>query len=314
MRRLTSVAFLIVATLAAAPSRAADVVFPAGSKFGMVPPAGFVASPTGHGFEDVKNRSAVLLVEMAPQSYEEIEKSMNVESLKKQNFAVAFREDVTLKDGKGVLIAGRQIANGVALRKWLMVSTAPGATALVTALVPETAKDAHPDATMRAMLTSIEYRATVPTEEILSILPFNLDDLAGMRPFRVDGPTVFLTDGPKDTTDANEQPLLIVSAAPGGPAEQPQRDNFARNLFSSVPGFDDMRIVSTDVIRLQGVQTHQLMAEAKDAKTHTDMKFVQWLRFGNGAFIRFVGVSRADVWLDAFTKFRAVRDGLGPKQ
>ena len=65
-------------------------------------------------------------------------------------------------------------------------------------------------------------------------------------------------------------------------------------------------MVSSDVIRLSGVQTHQLMAEGKDARTGADVKFVQWLRFGNGAFVRFLGVARSDTWQEAFPRFRTV--------
>ncbi|MGZ5939330.1 MAG: hypothetical protein ACXWLD_04830 [Rhizomicrobium sp.] len=314
MRRAVQVAVLFATIFVAMPARAGDIAFPAGSKFGMAPLAGFITSGNGHGFEDAKNKAAILIVEMPVQSYPEIEKAMTVDALKKQGVAVAFRENVKLKDGKGVLIAGRQVIDGVTLRKWLLLGTSADGAALVTALVPDSAKDVYSDAAMRTMLTSLEYRPTIPPDEILSLLPYKLADLGGMRPFRVEGPIVFLTEGPKDTSDANEQPLLIVSAAPGGPAEQPQRENFARTLFSGVPGFSEMRVVSSDIIRLGGAQTYQLMAEAKDAKTDTNMKFVQWIRFGNGAYIRMVGVSRTENWPDAFTRFRAVRDGLGPKE
>ena len=211
---------------------------------------------------------------MPPQSYPELEKAMTADGLKKQGLAIAFREDVKLKDGKGVLIAGRQIIDGVALRKWLLLANISDGAALVTALVPESAKDTYSDAAVRGMLASVEYRSSIPPDELLSTLPYKVGDLGGMRPFRAEGPIVFLTDGPKDTADANEQPLLIISAAPGGPTEQPQRENFVRTLFADVPGFNGMRIVSSDIIRLGGVQTYQVMAEAKDAKTDTDMKFV----------------------------------------
>ena len=67
------------------------------------------------------------------------------------------------------------------------------------------------------------------------------------------------------------------------------------------------------LLRLDNQQTHEIQAEAKDAKTDTPMKLVQWVRFGGGAFIRFVGVARADAWTQAFPKFRAVRDGVKPR-
>ena len=125
---------------------------------------------------------------------------------------------------------------------------------------------------------------------------------------------VILTSGPKDTQDPAEQALLVISAAPGGPEETLQRDNFARNLFGGYSGLKDVHILGTDLIRLAGQQTHQLMAEAKDAKTDADVKLVQWVRFGNGAYLRFLGVAKSDAWSDAFPRFRAVRDGVGPRQ
>jgi hypothetical protein len=113
--------------------------------------------------------------------------------------------------------------------------------------------------------------------------------------------------------EATEQPVLVISVAPGGPEQATDRENFARNLFTGLTDFKDVRIVGRDLFRLDNQQTHEIQAEAKDAKTDTPMKLVQWVRFGGGAFIRFVGVARADAWTQAFPKFRAVRDGVKPR-
>jgi hypothetical protein len=125
---------------------------------------------------------------------------------------------------------------------------------------------------------------------------------------------VFLTDGPKDTLEPSEQSLLVISAAAGGPSDAPQRDNFARNLLAGLPGLKEVRIEGTDMIRLSGQQTHQIIATAKDAKTDADVKLVQWLRFGNGAFVRVLGISRADAWAENFPRFRSIRDGVNARQ
>jgi hypothetical protein len=201
------------------------------------------------------------------------------------------------------------------MRKWILLGATPALTALVTVLVPDSAKTSYPDAAIRAALATVEVRDNVPVDEQLTLLPFRLDEFAGLRALRVVAPnTLVLTSGSKDTLDASEQSLLVISAAAGGPEQTAQRDHFARNLFSGYTGLKDIHILGTDFIRLAGQQTHQLMAEAKDAKTAVDIKLVQWLRFGNGAYVRFLGVARADDWSDAFPRFRAVRDGVGPRQ
>jgi hypothetical protein len=306
--------FFIAASLSASafaiPANAADVRFPPGSRVGLAPPPGFSASETFRGFDDKQNNAAILILEMPAQAYSDVSKAMTPEGLKKQGVIVEKKENITLKNGKAVFIIGRQEAGGDKLRKWILIAEAPDLTAVVTALVPETANKIYPDAALREALTSLDIRGSVPMTEQVSLLPFKLDDLANMRAFRVEPNTIFLTDGPKDSVDAVEQPLLVVSAAPGGPTENVQREVFARNLFAGIPGFKDMQVVSSDVIRLSGVQTYQLMAEGKDARTGADVKLVQWLRFGNGAFVRFLGIARNDTWSDAFPRFRTVRDSL----
>jgi len=302
------------AVLAGGPAFA-EPAFPPGSKIGLEPPAGFAVSETFRGFEDKQHGAAILTLEMPPQAYAEIEKAMTSEALRKQGIVVEKREQTPLRTGKAILLIARQQVDGNKLRKWILLAATPVATALITVLVPDSAKAAYPDAVIRAALQSLAVRESVPIDELIGLLPFKLDEFAGLRAFRVVPPgTLILTSGPKDTLDANEQALLVISAAPGGPAESFQRDNFARNLFTGFAGLKDVRVLGTDMIRLAGQQTHQLMAEAKDAKTDADMKMVQWLRFGNGAFVRFLGIARADDWSDAFPRFRAVRDSVGPRQ
>ena len=301
------------AALAATPARAADVVFPTGSKLGLVPPDGLTASETFRGFEDKTNNSAILMLEMPAQAFRDVEKAMTADALKKQGLILEKRETINIKNGKAILIVGRQNADGANVRKWVLVGGTPEMTALVTALIPDKAKNAYPDAAVRNALASIEVRGTIPIDEQIALLPFKLEDFADLRAFRVEPNTIFLTSGPKDSLDASEQALLVVSAAVGGPSETGSREIFARNLFSGIPGYKDVQIVGSDVIRLAGQQTYQLMAEAKDSNTGQDVKVVQWLRFGNGAFVRFLGIARADQWSDAFPRFRTVRDSLAAR-
>jgi hypothetical protein len=311
--RFARAVFLIASCLTTSSAFAADVVFPTGSKLGLVPPSGLVASESFRGFEDRTNNAAILLVEMPAQAQQEIEKAMTAEGLKKQGVTVDKRETVAIKDGKGLLFIGRQMSDGTKLRKWILVGSTPKTTALVTAIVPESVANLYPDDAIRTALVSLAVRDSVPIDEQMRLLPFKLDDLANLRAFRVESNTVFLTEGPKDELDATEQPLLVVSAAVGGPGENAARDTFARNMFSGVPGFKEVRVVGTDLIRRSGQQTHQILAEGKDSRTGAEVKLVQWLRFGNGAFVRFLGISRAETWTESFTQFRTVRDSFAAR-
>jgi hypothetical protein len=79
------------------------------------------------------------------------------------------------------------------------------------------------------------------------------------------------------------------------------------------PALKDLRIVSSEPMRIGGQPGHEVRAQAKDVQTGADVELVQWLRFGTGAYLRILGFAPKEKWLDTFTRFRAVRDGLEPR-
>jgi len=311
---LARAAALAVLALAAAPARAADPVYPLASHVGLVAPGAMKPSERFRGFEDPVTGASILILEVPAQAYPEVEKQMTAEALKKQGMTEEKREDVTLKAGKGLLIVGEQVADAKKMRKWVFLATGAEVGAVIAVQVPDEAKGKYPDADVRTALMSMSVRTSVPIAEQMRLLPISLDNLSGMRPFRMlPNGTLFLTNGAADPPDVAAAPLLIISVAPGGPQEPTDRANFARNLFTGLNDFKELRIVGTDMLRLDNQQTHEIQAEAKDVKSGAPMKLVQWVRFGNGAFIRFVGIARTDAWQQAFPQFRAVRDGVRPK-
>jgi hypothetical protein len=300
------------------PAWAADPIFPTGSRLGFVPPPGFVASSRFPGFENTDTTSTVILLALPPQAYAEVEKSLAADAIKGQGITEEKRETLTLPNGTGVLVIGTEEENGQKFRKWMFLGALPEGTALAAVRVPETARQTYSDDTIRTALLTLTTRPSVPLQEQLTLLPFKIGELSGLRPVRVVGGNgVFMTEGPSDTPDVAQQPVFVVSVGQGGPESVDERTKFARNLFTGLADFKDVRIVSGDMLRLGGngnQPTHELQAEAKDGKTDVAMKMVQWVRFGSGGFVRMVGVARADQWAAAFPRFRAVRDGIGPRE
>ena len=310
----------LLATLMAGPTGpawAADPVFPTGSHIGFVPPPGFVASKRFPGFENVEAASSMILIALPPDAFTEAQTTLTADALKQHGIAEVSRETLMLPNGRAVLVIGTETESGQKFRRWMFLARVPEATALATVSVPEPQLGTYSDGVIKASLLTIAARALVPVEELLSLVPFRLDELAGFRPIRVLGSAgVMLTAGPNDGASPSEQPMFVVSIAPGGPEQADARANFARNLFTGLADFKDLRIVSTDMLRLGGgvSPTHELQAEANDIKSNKPVKLVQWVRFGSGVVIRMVGVARTDQWNSAFTQFRAVRDGVALRE
>jgi hypothetical protein len=317
MLRFIAFFLLFIASLAHAPASAAEPIFPLGSHIGFVPPPGFVASKRFPGFENLDTRSSIVIATLPPQAYADLEASITAEALKKQGITEDKRESLTLAKGKAVFVMGNEQENGQKFRKWMLLGQLPEGVALVAVLVPEQAVKTYSDDVIRASLSTLAVRTVVPIDEQLALMPFKLADLSGLRPIRVLGNAgVVLTEGASDAPALGSQPMFAVTIGQGGPEQASDRANFARNLFSRPADVKDMRIISGEMLRLGGGSppTYELQAEAKEAFTDTPMKLVQWVRFGPGTHIQMIGISRADQWSAAFPHFRAVRDGIAPRE
>jgi hypothetical protein len=312
--RTIALLLLLAATAAAAPARAGEAIFPVGSRVGLVPPPGFAASKRLPGFESTDAQSSIVLMAMPLQAFPQIESTMTPEAIKGQ-LREDTREVLPLPNGKGLLIAGGEEENGQKFRKWMFLGLLPEGTVVAAVRVPEEDRKTYSDDVVRASLLTLAVRPMVPVSEVLELLPFKLNELSGMRPVRaIPANGVFLTEGPNDSPQPSEQPVFVVSIGQGGPDQQSDRANFARNMLSGLTDFKDVHVVSGDMLRLGNVPTHELQVEAKDVQTNTPMKIVQWVRFAPGGYIRMVGVAPADRWRAEFPRFRAVRDGIAIRE
>ncbi|MGD0026145.1 MAG: hypothetical protein ABSC37_16270 [Xanthobacteraceae bacterium] len=309
IRACAGLAAVLALMAFAMPARAADPVFPTGSRVGLVPPAGMIPTTIFPGFEDAAKNAAIIITTLPATAYAQMEKTVVTDALKKEGISVEKREPIQLNIGKGFLIVGTQAADKSRYRKWLLVAAADDLTVFVNVQAPEQ-DGTYTDTVVRAALATLSLRATVPDEERLSLLPFTVGDLAG---FHIEGVLpgrgLMLVDPVEGGLDAR----LWVTALEGGPAEADDRANFARVAFDGIAGIKDVQITMSEPLRIGGQAGFQTMAQAKGSITGIDMMVVQWLRFGSGGFLQMIGMGRADNWTAILARLRAVRDSIEPK-
>jgi hypothetical protein len=311
LRRLQPLFLLAFCALSA---HAADVVYPTGSQVGLVPPPGMEVSTNFYGFEDRTNEVALVIATFPAEAYAELEKTITAEALRKQNFTLEAREPAALPDSKGFLVVGRQEIEKTRVRKWMLFAALPGLTALVTVQVPDAAKALYPDAKIREALRTVAVRAVVPVEEQLALLPFKVGDVAGFGVAGVmPGRAVMLSDAKPNSPQPGAEPHILITLGAGGPTQAGERDQFARDVFLAVPNLKGARITASEPLRFAGQQGHQIFASAQEPASGAELSVVQWLRFGGSGFMQLLGIARADLWREAYPRFRAVRDGIDPR-
>ena len=173
-------AVLLLSLLVAMPSRAAEPIFPPGSRIGLVPPTGMVLSEAFAGFADPEKNAAILIATLPAAAYSQLDKTLDTEELRKQGITLEKREPMRLDAGKGFLLTGRQSAGKEHYRKWLLVLAAGDITALVSVQIPEPDTN-YPNNIVRTALATLAVRQKVPEDEQLGLLPFTVGDLAGFR-------------------------------------------------------------------------------------------------------------------------------------
>ena len=292
---------------------AADVIFPTGSRLGLVPPAGMVPSRTFQGFEEPGTKAAIVLTTLPANAYAQLAKSMVPEAMKKEGIEVERREPLELPAGKGFVLSGRQTIEKERYRKWLLIASADDVTALVNVQVPEQAANYSEEA-VRAAFATLAVRPHIPETELLALIPFRIGELAGFHVEDVlPGRAIVLVDPASQTADGagvTAKGRMFISALPGGPEEAADRGNFARVAFGQIVGIKDVQLQDAGPLRIASQPGYQTLAKAKDAGTGADVMVVQWLRFGSGGFLRMIGIARADAWPEMFGRLRAVRDSV----
>ena len=305
----------VVAVLAwSITAYAAEPTFPTGSRIGLVPPSGMAVSKAFPGFDDAEQRTAVVLGELPAEAFLQLEKGIFTDALGAQGLTVEKRQVIPFESGMGFLVTARQDIGDAPHRKWFVVAPHPDFTLFVTVQRPDSASATYSDETIRAALASLTIR-TVPKEEQLALFPFKVNELGGFPNMKmlVRGAALLLSDGTEGIVEKAERPYMVVSVAPGPPPTAAERGNFAQRVLAGIQGYSDVRVISSEPMRIGGMPGYELRAEGKHATTGTDVMLVQWLRFGPGGFLRVVGIAQKPDWPDAFTRFRSVRDGIEPR-
>jgi hypothetical protein len=309
--KLRSPLAVLAFALFIAPSHAAELVYPPGSRIGLVPPAGMTASSAFQGFEDRAKGAMLVVTELSAQTYDKVAKDFAPEQMQATGMEPIAREMIALPGGDGLLVTARQSENGVAVRKFALLTRTEDMTVIVIASAPDAARDTYPDATLRDALGSVTVRPKLPPDEMLRILPYRLDDLGGFRLLRASpAGTAVLTLGPNDTTLPAEQPYFTIALRAAEMPQTPERDQFALRALTLFIGRPDVRLVSSGPVRIGGEQGHEIVAESRDPRTGDEFMLVQWLRFGTSGFVQMFGTARRDQWTAVLPRMRTLRDGF----
>lgn len=307
-RPLAALALLVATVL---PALAADPVYPPGLRLGMVPLIGLNKAKTFPGFESEDQSVKVLITELPPDAYGEVANAFKANpagtgGVKPEKIetpaGLAYYTTETGKNGADTV------------KRYSMIVPGKGFSGYVAVQVPENATRIYSDDAVRQMFATAVTRTEVPVDEQLGQMPFKVTDLADFKNVRTlsPGASIILADG-DESSGFEPKPYMIIGLIGSTPQQADDRARFAQEAATQIPGLREGRITMSEPIRINGMPAFETRIDGVSGKDKTAVTVVQWIRFGGGTSLRIIASAPRDQWSAAFTRFRAVRDGIQPK-
>ena len=312
VRIFSAVAPLLAAFwLAISPALAADPIFPPGMRVGLTPLVGLSRAKSFVGFETEDGGVKVLVTELPAEAYGEVANAF------KANPAGAGGikpESIETSAGLAYYTAESAKDGATNVRRYSMILPGGTFSGYVAVQVPENASKIYSDDAVRQMFASAVLRKEVPVDEQLGLMPFKISELSDFKNVRTlaPGAAIILADA-DEVTGFEPAPFMVIGLIGSAPAQPDDRGRFAQQAATTIPGVRDARITMSEAIRIDGTPGFETRIDGVSGKDHTAVTVVQWLKFGGGNTLRIIGSAPRDVWPKAFTRFRAVRDGIQPR-
>ena len=311
--RLNAATALFIAALCLAfgPAVAADAVFPPGMRVGLTPLVGLSRAKNFVGFETEDQTVKVLVTELPAEAYDEV-----MAAFKANPAGTGGVKPESIETAAGLAYYTAESARDGAtnVRRYSMIL--PGGTfaGYVAVQVPENAAKIYTDDAVRQMFASAVIRKQVPVDEQLGLMPFKITELSDFKNVRTlaPGAALILADA-DETTGFEIAPFMVIGLIGSAPAQPDDRGRFAQQAATTIPGVRDARITMSEAMRIDGTPGYETRIDGVSGKDNTAVTVVQWLKFGGPSTLRIIGSAPRDVWPKAFTRFRAVRDGIQPR-
>ena len=303
--------FIAVLCLAFGPAVAADAVFPPGMRVGLTPLVGLSRAKSFVGFETEDQTVKVLVTELPAEAYDEV-----MAAFKANPAGTGGVKPESIETAAGLAYYTAESAKDGAtnVRRYSMIM--PGGTfaGYVAVQVPENAAKIYTDDAVRQMFASAVIRKEVPVDEQLGLMPFKITELSDFKNVRTlaPGAALILADA-DETTGFEIAPFMVIGLIGSAPAQPSDRDRFAQEAATTIPGVRDARITMSEAIRIDGTPGFETRIDGVSGKDRTAVTVVQWLKFGGASTLRIIGSAPREVWPKAFTRFRAVRDAIQPR-
>lgn len=259
----------------------------AGSKYSIIPPAGFVQTKKLSAIQNDK-KDANIIVNEVPASAQSVAASFSQFSLAQKGMTLVDKQPIEFDSLVAEYIIATQVINKKSYLKHIFVFGTKDASTIVVGTFPEQNKEM--EESIRASLLSTKYNKDQKNDpyDILSYkLSIDTNDfrLAMTYP----GSLVYTPDGKINTTSA----IITVKDA-FGKIPAAARKEFAIAKIKKLPGGEYATVGSVAAVKIDNMPGYEIIATGKN-KREKDQTIYEVVLFGNGRYYTIAGIATEDI-------------------
>jgi hypothetical protein len=260
----------------------------AGTRFFLVPPAGFVAATNFQGFQQTNSGASILVMEI-PGPYSESTKGFNEQGLKTQGVVLKKKEEVKVNGTQGLFLTTEQSAYGRDFSKYILVFGDTKATYMVNGTFPEGVTELGKE--IRQSMFSVVYESGL-TVDPLSAAQFSVDTKGTKLKFgkSITGMLMYSVDG-KVPTESNDKTSFIVGLSLAN-LQTADKKLTAIKRLKALP-YNDVKIDENNIkqIEIDGLTGYEIVAEGLNKTNGNKQLIYEVMLFTDKDYCLIVGTA-----------------------
>lgn len=258
-----------------------------GTKYSMIPPAGFIASTSFSGFQNSKLGASIMVTEL-PIAMQATVESFTADALREKGMTLIDKQTIDFDKAKATFIYLSQQANGTMYLKQMLVLGDHKKTVMLNGIYPEASKDIA-DAIKTALLSTTYNEQQ--NDDPLDAVKFKIE-VSG-TPFKlakfISGSLVFSTDGKIPTLT----PTLIAGNSIGNASITDQK-GFCVERLKKLPRGESNTVKEINAVTIDHLPGYEIIADGKSKDSQDQLIYQVILFTGTGEYFIIVGSATED--------------------
>lgn len=261
-----------------------------GTKYFMIPPAGFIAATNFQGFQQLNSGASILLLDL-PGSFLETTKGFNEEGLKTQGIILKKKEEIKVNGLQGMLLTTEQFAYGTDFKKYILVFGDSNLTTIINGTFPKEVKGLDKD--ILTSMCSIVYEADL-TVDPLSAVSFSVNTENTKLKFAksMSGSLLYTVDG-KVPTESEDKTSFILGMSLSD-IQSIDKKLTAINRIKKFP-LSELNIPEEQIlpVEIDEISGYEIVAEGINSSGIREMIY-QVMLFSDSGYYIMIGTTQSD--------------------